>query len=121
MADLFHYFSGDLQFASNGDLQVVDSVLESQQRILRRLLTNQKDYWWHSEYGAGLPNYIGQPVVTNQIETLVKTQMYLEASVVQDPQPQITFNSFFGGLSTLIQYVETDSNNPVTLSFSAKV
>jgi len=121
MADLFHYFSGDLQFASNGDLQVVQSVQESQQRILRRLLTNQLDYWWHGEYGAGLPSYVGKPVNKSAMETLIKTQMYLEQSVVQSPQPQVTYNDFFAGLSALIQYVETDTQQQQTLSFSAKI
>lgn len=121
MADVYHYFSGDLQLSSNGDLQTADSVQESQQRILRRLLTNPDDYIWHPEYGAGLPSWIGKTIDNNAMQSLIKTQMYLENSVVQIPQPQVDFTSFFGGISALIKYVEKDSNLPTQLSFSATV
>ncbi|MFZ0271004.1 MAG: hypothetical protein WAL34_04055 [Acidobacteriaceae bacterium] len=119
MVDAFHYYGGDLQLDSSGDIQTVDSVQESQQRILRRLLTNPGDYWWHPEYGAGLPAWIGQDIDEVAMTTLIKTQMYLEESVVQNPPPQIEFSSFSNGLSSLISYVESDSNQAVTLSFSA--
>jgi hypothetical protein len=119
MPDAFHYFSGDLQFGSNGDLQTVASVEESQQRILRRLLTNPADYIWNPTYGAGLPATIGKVTDQVAIESLIRTQMYLEASVVQNPQPQVDFNSFFGGIAASIRYIESDSNQPTTLSFSA--
>jgi hypothetical protein len=119
MPDAFHYFSGDLQFGSNGDLQTVDSVQESQQRILRRLLTNPEDYIWQPTYGAGLPAQIGQTTNEAAIESLVTTQMYLEASVVQTPPPQVEFDFFLNGINCSIQYIESDSNQPTTLSFSA--
>lgn len=119
MVDLYHYVGGDLQLDSSGDLQTVDSVQESQQRILRRLLTNPRDYWWHPEYGAGLPAWIGQVIDEVAMTTLIKAQMYLEESVVQSPQPQVEFESFPDGLSALIQYVERDSNQSTSLSFSA--
>ena len=119
--DAYHYFSGDLQLGSDGDLQTVDSVLESQQRILRRLLTNPGDYIWNPTYGAGLPASIGKPLDAAAMKSLITTQMYLEASVVQTPQPQIDFVSNTGGMiSAGIRYVESDSNEPTTLSFSAK-
>jgi hypothetical protein len=119
MPDAYHVFSGDLAFSSNGDLQTVDSVTESQQRILRRLLTNPQDYIWQPNYGAGLPATIGQPTDEVAIESLIKTQMYLEASVVQNPQPQVDFSTFSGGITASIRYIESDSNQPTTLSFSA--
>lgn len=119
MADLYQYITGDLQLGSDGDLQTVDSVEESQQRILRRLLTNPGDYIWHPTYGAGLPATIGQPADEVAIESLIRTQMYLEASVVQNPQPQVDFNTFLGGITASIRYIESDSNQPTTLSFSA--
>jgi hypothetical protein len=106
--DAYHYFSGDLQLGSDGDLQTVDSVEESQQRILRRLLTNPGDYIWHPNYGAGLPAQIGQVTDNVAIESLITTQMYLEASVVQNPAPQVDFNTFFGGITASIRYVESD-------------
>jgi hypothetical protein len=119
MPDLFHFFSGDMQWGSNGDLQTVSSVQESQQRILRRLLTNPQDYIWNPTY-AGIPSWIGKPIDNAAMKSLIVTQMYLEASIVQNPRPQVDFVSTVGGsISSSIRYVESDSNEPTTLSFSA--
>ena len=119
MPDAFHIMTGDLQFGSNGDLQTVSSVQESQQRILRRLLTNPADYIWQPTYGAGLPGQIGQTTDEAAIESLITTQMYLEASVVQNPPPQVDFDFFLNGINCSIRYLESDSNQPTQLSFSA--
>jgi hypothetical protein len=43
--------------------------------------------------------------------------MFLEASVVQNPAPQVATNAIANGLEVDIAYVEQDSNTPVTLSF----
>lgn len=121
MPDIFHNFSSDLQFSSNGDLQTVASVQESQQRILRRLLTNASDYIWQPNYGAGLPSWIGKTIDDASMKILIVTQMFLEESVVQTPRPQVDFVSTLGGaVTTSIRYVESDSNQETTLSFSAK-
>jgi phage baseplate assembly protein W len=98
----------------------VASVQESQQRILRRLLTNPQDYIWHPDYGAGLPSWIGEPIDDVAMKSMIVTQMYLEASVVQNPAPQVDFvSSVAGTISAGIRYVESDSNQPTTLSFAA--
>jgi len=120
MPDAFHYIGNDLAWSSNGDLQTVFSVQESQQRILRRLLTNPADYIWNPAYGAGLPALIGNPEDDAATSSVILTQMYLEDSVVQNPQPQVDYVSTVGGTITAsIRYVESDSNEPTTLSFSA--
>lgn len=118
MADAAHYFSGDLQLGANGDLLVASSLLESQQRILRRLLTNVNDYIWQPEYGAGLPARIGLPMNEAEMDSLIRSQMLLEQSVVQNPAPQIIITQIPNGIDVQIQYVEADSQQPTTLSFS---
>lgn len=121
MADAWHFMGGDLAWSSNGDIQTVDSVQESQQRILRRLPTNPGDYIWHPEYGGGILKWIGRPIEETEMKTDIVTQMYLEDSVVQNPQPQVDFVTTVGGAVTSgIRYVESDSNEPVGLTFSAK-
>lgn len=117
MADIGHYFSGDLQVGATGDLLVADSFLESNQRILRRLLTNQGDYLWQPKYGAGLPKRIGMPRDDAETTSLVTSQMYLEDSVSQNPAPQVLASPIANGLNMQIQYVEKESSQPVTLSF----
>ena len=118
MADAGHFFSGDLQLGATGDLLAVDSVLESQQRVLRRLLTNQQDYIWEPGYGAGLPAQIGMPLNEAELDALIRSQMFLEDSVVQNPAPQIVTSQIPNGIDVQIQYVEADSSQPATLSFN---
>jgi hypothetical protein len=117
MADAAQYFSQDLSLGATGDLQVADGVLNSQQRILRRLMTNQGDYLWEPTYGAGLPRQIGRKIDLTAITALIRAQMYREASVQQQPEPQINVTPIQNGLYVQISYVETGSNQQQTLSF----
>jgi hypothetical protein len=117
MADAGHYFSGDLQLGATGDLLAVDGLLESNQRILRRLLTNKKDYIWQPGYGAGLPSRVGQPLNEPEMDSLIRSQMYLEESVSQNPAPQILTDPIANGIDVQISYVELETSKPATLSF----
>jgi hypothetical protein len=117
MADAAHYFGGDLQSSAAGDLLPATSVLECNQRILRRLLTNKTDYIWQPGYGAGLPARVGSTIDESEMESLIASQMYLETAVVQNPAPQITTSDIANGLQVDITYMEQDQTSPVTLSF----
>jgi hypothetical protein len=117
--DIGHYFSGDLQSSATGDLLLVDSVLESKQRVLRRLLTNPLGYIWQPKYGAGLPAQIGNPINQPQLAALTTAQMFLEPSVVQNPRPHVNTVPISNGINVKIQYVEADSAAPATLNFDA--
>lgn len=108
--DLDHIIGNDLAIAVDGDLQNVTNPEEGQQRVLRRLLTNPGDYFWHPDYGAGLARYIGQPEVKGQIIGTIRKQMRLEQAVVQNPPPNITVNlNVNGEVVASIQYVDADS------------
>jgi hypothetical protein len=115
--DVYHQFGSDLVVSANGDLLTASSVNLSQQRILRRLFTNAGDYIWQPAYGAGLPAKIGSPFDVPTIESIVQSQMFLEDSVVRDPAPDIEVASFPNGMFVDIEYTESDTNEPVTLSF----
>jgi hypothetical protein len=117
MADAAQYFSDDLMLGATGDLQVADSVLLSQQRILRRLMTNPGDYIWEPTYGAGLPAMIGKTFDITAVTALIQSQMFMESSVQQQPAPQIIATPFQNGMYVQIQYVEVDSGLPTVLSF----
>lgn len=117
MSDIAHYFSGDLIVSATGDLLAVESVLESQQRILRRLLTNPQAYIWQPDYGAGLPAQIGLPLNEPELAALITSQMFLEESVLQNPRPQIQTAALPNGIDVNIQYIEADSAQATTLSF----
>ena len=83
MPDAYHNYNQDLVASAVGDLLTADSLLESEQRVLRRLMTNPQDYIWQPTYGAGLPAKIGDPFDVATIESIVQSQMYLEDSVVR--------------------------------------
>lgn len=90
MADVAHGFGGDLCLSPNGDLALADGPLLTQQRALRRLLTNPGDYIWDVNYGAGLGNMVGQPVFAARITAIVRQQMFQEATVARSPPPVVS-------------------------------
>jgi hypothetical protein len=117
MPDIYHVMSEDLVVSANGDLLTADSVNLSQQRVLRRLLTNPKDYIWQPTYGAGLPQKIGDPFDVATIQSIVTAQMFLEDTVVRTPAPSVDVASFPNGMYVNIAYTEADSGAPAVLSF----
>ena len=117
MPDIFHVFSEDLVVSANGDLLIADSVTLSDQRVLRRLLTNPRDYIWQPTYGAGLPQKVGDPFDVATIQSIVTAQMFLEDTVVRTPAPSVEVDSFPNGMFVNITYTEADSGDPQTLSF----
>jgi hypothetical protein len=130
--DVFHYFGGDIQVSSTGDLQPVDTTLRGQQRILRRLLTNpsvrnadgtveQGDYIWHPEYGAGLPKWIGRLKDEAKIKALILGQMMLEDAVAKLPEPTIELQDIPDGIFVLINYVDAPTQTPQVLSFNVTI
>lgn len=117
MPDVFHQYGNDLVVSANGDLLTASSVTLSQQTVLRRLMTNPGDYIWEPTYGAGLPAKIGDPFDVATIESIVRSQMYLEDSVVRVPPPDVEVSSFPNGMYVDIDYTEADSGADATLSF----
>jgi hypothetical protein len=117
MPDIAHTYGFDLVVSANGDLLTADSVNLSQQFVLRRLLTNPGDYIWQPQYGAGLPQKIGDPFDVSTIDEIITSQMYLESTVVRDPPPDIEVDSFPNGMFVDITYTEADSGLPAVLSF----
>lgn len=117
MTDLNHFFGSDLSFSAGGDLLTSDGLGEGQQRVLRRLLTNQKDYLWQPLYGAGLPSYVGLPLDEAEMSSLIKAQMYLEGDVSHDPEPQVTLQAIPNGVSARITYTSVQTGEPTLLSF----
>jgi hypothetical protein len=102
MADVLSVFGGDLAISATGDLQTVEGDSLTRQRIILRMLTNQGDYLWHLDYGAGLGGYVGSPDTLQGILSVARAQIHLEASVAKSPPPSIT--------------ASVQSNNTVLLS-----
>lgn len=127
--DIDHFYSGDINLSATGDLNAVDGSNMSQQRVLRRLLTNPAymdingnltaaDYIFHPDYGAGLARFIGSTASLAEIKALILEQIALEAAVASSPAPVV--NLAWRDPTTLacvIQYYDANSGAPVVLSF----
>ncbi len=124
LLDLYHYIGADISAAPSGDLQTVTDTLRGQQRVLRRLLTNPGDYIFHTDYGAGLPAYVGRVADVAKITALIRSQINLEASVASSPAPVISVkpiaNPDGGGFLVAIQYTDASTGGSATLSFSVE-
>ena len=90
MADIAHIVGNDLSIGLTGDLAVVDLADWTQQRILRRLITNPGGYIWQLNYGGGLPGMVGSTVSAQQTAAIIRKQMALEAAVATQPEPTVT-------------------------------
>lgn len=119
MADTFHQFGGDLALSSTGDIATVTGSTLTQQRVLKRLLTNPGDYIWNPDYGAGLAGFVGQPASTARIAAVVRSQIFKEAAVARTPEPIIDIQLGQAGSVYLhIRYADAVTGETQSLSFS---
>jgi len=120
--DCNQVFGSDLNVASNGDVLLTDGETLSQQRVLRRLMTNPGTYIQDLSYGAGVGQFVGQPLTAAlllEIKGLITSQMYLETSVSQNPPPTISITAQTNGdLYCSIQYINAQTTTLQTLSFT---
>jgi hypothetical protein len=119
MWDAALVWGGDLTVGATGDILLADGTQLGQQRVLRRLLTNPKDYIWQPGYGAGLGQFVGQVDAARAVAGVINAQMLLEACVARLPTPNVTADgSLSGNLVVGIQYADAANGQTQTLSFS---
>jgi phage baseplate assembly protein W len=119
MADLALQFGGDLSIGPTGDLLLADGPILTQQRVLRRLLTNLGDYIWQLNYGAGLGQYVGQPGAPASISGVARAQMLLEATVAVTPAPVIsTVVGDNASVSLTLNFADAANSQTSILTFS---
>ncbi len=119
MPDLALQFGGDLTVGPTGDLLLADGAALTQQRILRRLLTNPGDYIWQLRYGAGFGRFVGQPGAPGAINGVARTQLRLERSVATSPPPVCsTLISDDGTVTLSLNYADATTGQNSILSFS---
>jgi phage baseplate assembly protein W len=117
MPDLDMSWSGDLSLTPTGDLATVDGPALGTERVLRRLMTNLGDYIWNPTYGAGLGQYVGQPIDPAAIQALILSQMQLESAVASVPEPIILVQSDpTGQLYTQIRYADATTAQATALT-----
>ena len=121
--DIYLVKGNDFIISSTGDLLMANGSNLSNQRIPRRLLTNPGDYIWHTDYGAGLAQYVGQPLSSDNfdnIKQVITAQIFLESSVAQNPAPEILLQSIQYGLFCQINYTLSPSYQPAVLTFGVE-
>ncbi len=119
MADLSLLFGGDLTIGPTGDIAVADAQDLTQQRVLRRLLTNPGDYIWQLTYGAGLGQFVGRPGIPDLISGVIRTQMRLEPQVMQFPAPSVSASvADDGTVMASVSYGDALTGQTALLSFS---
>lgn len=122
--DIFNNYNEDLILSgtpSFNDLQTVADDMRSQQRVVRRLMTNAGDYIWHPTYGASLGKYVGMPLTQSlfdEINSVILSQIFQEQSVAQIPPPVITLQTIQNGLFCQINYFSNPSQQPIVLTFT---
>lgn len=89
MADYWLEWHGDFLVSSKGGLVIATGDDYARQRLQRRLLTAVFGYVWHREYGAGLPQKIGDPWTATDIQAICMSQVNLEASVAPFPPARV--------------------------------
>lgn len=119
MPDISHLWGNDLAFSPTGDLAAADIPTLTQQRVLRRLLTNPGDYIWALDYGAGLANFVGQPGAAAAIRAAIRGQIFKEAAVAQTPEPVIDLQPDpSGSIYVHIRYADAATSITQTLAFT---
>jgi len=119
MADLALQFGGDLAVGPTGDLLLSDGAALTQQRVLRRLLTNPGAYIWQLTYGAGLGQFIGQPDAPAAISGVTRGQLLLESVVATTPSPVVSTTVGSDGTVTLaLRYADAPNGPTSLLTFS---
>lgn len=111
-------WGSDIEISAAGGLAEVAGVPRSQQRILRRLLTNPGTYIFHPDYGAGLGAWVGAQADLRKLKATIKEQLFLEESVSRTPVPVVSITQNFRTLNVQITYVESETNRQTALSFS---
>ena len=109
-------------FGPTGDLALSTGTARGQQRVLRRLLTNPGEYIWQLDYGAGLAQFVGDPISPLQVQAVIRSQIFKEAAVTADPEPEIEMlpATGAGSVAVTISYADSDTGESQVLTFSVR-
>lgn len=120
--DLCLEWNDDFQIDATGDLLLVSGDDEVRQRLERRLFTAVQGYVWHPDYGAGLPQKIGSTLSVPQIQSIVASQLALEASVAPSPPAQLTVTADpndRGNVGIAIKYYDAQTGDAVSFTITS--
>ena len=79
----------------------------TEQRVVRRLLTNPLDYTWHPRYGAGLGRFVGQVAPAARIKAITQRQLKRERGVGPSPVPTVDVQATNTGMvAATVRYAD---------------
>jgi phage baseplate assembly protein W len=116
LGDISHVFGNDIDLSASGDFLYVTD--ETQQHVIKRLLTALGADIWDTSYGAGLGLVVGQPVDVNAIKNIIFSQIFNEASVAKFPTPDISVNQENSTVSVTISYSDSSTQQTRVVSFT---
>jgi hypothetical protein len=119
MPDIALQFGGDLAVGPTGDVLLASDSALTEQRVLRRLLTNPGDYIWQLNYGGGLGQFVGLPGAPAAISGVARSQLLLEAAVATAPAPAVSvITGSDGTVELLLNYSDAASGQTSLLTFT---
>jgi hypothetical protein len=119
MSDIYLEWATDLLAGSSGDLALVDGSDQTNQRVVRRLLTSPGDYIWNLGYGAGLGTFVGSITNLQDVEAVIRNQISLEPTVPSTPAPNVAvqvLDAVRGFAVAQITYSNPSSDSSVILN-----
>lgn len=117
MSEVSLEWNSDFEVSASGGLVLTSGNKEARQRLQRRLFTAVAGYIWHPEYGAGLPQRIGDPWSPQYIQAIVSSQVVMESSVASYPPPQTSANEVIPGMIS-IDIAYTSAVTGVAVNFT---
>lgn len=119
MTDYWLDWQNDFRVSPTGGLVLVDGDDEARQRLMRRLCTAVMGYIWHPDYGAGLPQKIGDPWEPAEIEAICRAQVNMESSVAMNPPPRVNVSEIIPGMCSIdIRYISAQTGLAVQFSIA---
>lgn len=122
MTDIFHVWGSDLSFDATGDLLSVSGVDETNQRILRGLLSAAPEYVFHPTYGAALGQHVGDALSVEAytaIKAAIRSAVLADPNVQTQPAPTFDFQARNDGtLAVSVAYFYRPTGSLQTLAFS---
>lgn len=124
VSDIDHYFGNDIGVTPSGDIALVTNHDRTVERVIRRLLTAPASafgsgYAWEPDYGAGLPQKVGQENIDpDAVRATVLSQLLIEPTVARIPIPGVTVTQSPGGSTITLNVTYTDiSGTPQSFGF----
>lgn len=119
--EFYNIVGNDLERSTTDTIALVSGENETQQRIVRRLLTPVFSYVWHPNYGCGLSEYVGSEITASdvrQLKGIILKQLFLEDRVARNPVPTVSININTSLMTIGITYKEVPSEKIFTFSFT---